>query len=128
MKLGAFGKVFALMFTDKMTISRYTETLNPDGTTNISSDVEPVYENVACRVSFNQNDNPESLGDDANPIFLQVKIFTATATDIRKGDYVVAQRLDDDGETVLATYEGESNLPVVYVTHKEAAIAQTGDA
>ena len=127
MNLSVFGSLFAQMYTDKMSISRYTETENTDGTTSVSKNLEPVYTDIPCRISFNQNDNPESLADDANPIFIQIKLFCKADVDIKKGDGIMVNRLDSDG-SVLATYKGVSNLPIVYTTHKEIQIVQSGDA
>lgn len=127
MKLSSFGKLFTSTYTDRLTINRYTEIDNPDGTTGMGIPEEPLYSDVKCRVSFNQSDNPESGKEDSNPIYLQVKIFCSTDVDIQKGDILVANRIGDDG-SVIASYKGIANLPFKYVTHQEVLFAEVGDA
>ena len=61
---------------------------------------EPLYSDVQCRISFNISDNPETTGEDSNPIYLQVKIFCAPNVDIQKGDILVAERIGDEGEVI----------------------------
>lgn len=127
MKLSSFGKLFTSTYTDTLTINRYTEIDNPDGTTGMGLPEEPLYSDVRCRISFSQSDNPESGKEDSNPIYLQVKIFCSPDVDIQKGDALVAQRIGDDSN-VIATYEGIANLPFKYVTHQEVLFTEVGDA
>jgi len=127
MKLSSFGKLITSTYTDKLSINRYTEIDNPDGTIGMGIPEEPLYSDVQCRISFKQSDNPESNKEDTNPIYMQVKIFCNSEVDIKKGDILVAQRIGDDG-SILETYNGTANLPFKYVTHQEVLFAEVGDA
>ena len=127
MKLSSFGKLLTPTYTDKLSINRYTEISNPDGTTGMGILEEPLYSDVQCRISFENSDNPESNKDDSNPIYLQVKIFCSPDVDIQKGDILVAERIGDEGE-VIETYKGIANLPFKYVTHQEVLFTEVGDA
>jgi hypothetical protein len=127
MKLSSFGKLLAPTYTDKLSINRYTEIENADGTIGIGLPETPLYSDVRCRISFGQTDSPESQKDDTNPIYMQVKIFCNPNVDIKKGDILVAERVGDDG-SILATYTGTANLPFRYVTHQEVLFAEVGDA
>jgi hypothetical protein len=127
MKISGFGKLLATTYTDKLSINRYGKVDNPDGTTGTKLPDIPVYTDIPCRLSFNQEDNPETSKQDVNPIYLQIKVFCGVGVDIRKGDFIEVEKLADDG-TVLALYKGTANLPLVYTTHKEILFAKVGDA
>lgn len=127
MKLSSFGKLLEPMYTDKLSIKRYQEVTNADGTTGIALSATPIYSNVACRISFGQSDNPDSGKDDSNPIYLQIKIFCSPTVDVRKGDILTVNRIGDEGE-ILKTYNGVANLPFMMVTHQEVLFAKVGDA
>ena len=127
MKLSSFGRLLTPTYTDKLSINRYTEIENADGTIGMGLPETPLYSDVQCRISFKSNDNPESNKDDSNPIYLQVKIFCSPDVDIQKGDILVADRIGDDG-SVIASYKGIANLPFKYVTHQEVLFIEVGDA
>jgi hypothetical protein len=127
MKLSSFGKLLAPTYTDKLSINRYTEIENADGTIGMGISEEPLYSDVQCRISFKQSDNPESNKDDSNPIYMQMKIFCSPDVDIQKGDILVAYRIGDDG-SAIASYKGIANLPFKYVTHQEVLFTEVGDA
>jgi len=127
MKLASFGKLLASTYTDRLSINRYTEIKNADGTIGMGLPKTPLYSEVQCRISFKNSDNPESDKDDSNPIYLQVKIFCAPNVDIQKGDILIAEKIGDDG-SVIASYKGIANLPFKYVTHQEVLFTEVGDA
>lgn len=127
MKLSSFSKLLSPTYTDRLSINRFTEITNSDGTIGIGMPEEPLYSDVQCRISFNISDNPETTREDSNPIYLQVKIFCAPNVDIQKGDILVAERIGDEGE-VIETYNGKANLPFKYVTHQEVLVTEVGDA
>ena len=127
MKLSKFSKFLAPMYTDTMTVTRRASTENEDGTTSVKLSTTPVYENIPCRISASQADNPESTADDSNPKYSEIKIFCAPDYNIHKGDKIQAVKKQEDG-TTLITYTGTANLPLAFVTHKEIILAEVGDA
>jgi hypothetical protein len=110
-----------------MTVYRRAPAENEDGTTSVKLLEAPVYEDIPCRISATRADNAESTEDDTNPQYSEIKIFCAPDYIIRKGDKVVAIKKQDDG-TTLITYTGTANLPLAFVTHKEIALVEVGDA
>ena len=127
MKIGFVGNMLATMYTDLATIYRHTTTLNADGTTSITLTETAVESDIPCRISFTRADSPETSENDSNPIYLETKIFCGAGVDIRKGDKVVAQRIDENGNAV-ATYTGIANLPFTYITHQEVLLVEVGEA
>ena len=129
MKLGSYRKILESTFTDSMDVYRYTTIVDSvDRTSKVSLPETPTYSSIPCRISFNAADNPDDGQYASNPLYLNIKTFCAYNTDIKKGDMLVLRRLDDDGVTVLATYNGTSNMPLSFVTHKELHFLEDGEA
>lgn len=126
-KLSGISNIIAMTYTDRMIVKRFTSSLNDDGTTNVSESPIPVYEDVPCRLSFTQVDNPESERDDSNPTYLRTQVFCDVSIEVLKGDTLIIHRMQDDG-TVLETYEGTANKPYLYPSHQQIQFVQTGDA
>lgn len=127
-QISGFSQLFNSMYTDRLKIHRFVEVENEDGTQDVELSKSPVYDNVPCRISFANSDNPDSAQEERNPERLQLKLFCAADVDIRKGDKLTALRMAEDGTTILQKYTGTANLPAQYVTHKEVLITEVGEA
>lgn len=121
-----FSKIAQSQMTDKMSINRYVSSKAADGTTINVLPEQPLYSDIKCRVSFSGADTSDGTDTDSNPLHQRVKIFCPPEVDLQKGDFIVAQKMN--GEVVIGTYEGQSGMPMVYVTHQEAILIMTGDA
>lgn len=121
MKLAGLGKLFAILYNDHMDIYRTESSINSDNTTSVSYNIEPMYSDIKCRISFSSDDTGADSEVDKTPVRFNPKLFCASSTDLRAGDYVVVRRYADDG-SVMATYEGVVAMPSKYSTHQEAFI------
>ena len=119
MRLGDFSRIIETTFVDKMSITRYEDKENADGSTDTVLPDAPLHEEVPCRISFPFDESPKDSDVDNVPVKNVCKIFCKRDTDIRAGDFVTVQRFDDDGN-VIATYSGKAGLSSVFITHKEA--------
>lgn len=119
MKLSGLGKLFAMLYTDKMDIYRTKETDNDDGTVDVSYGSRPLYTNVKCRLSFSSDDIGTDSEVDQTPVRFGPKLFFDIGVDLRAGDYVVVRRYTDTG-AVAVTYKGVASQPSWYSTHQEA--------
>lgn len=119
MKLGSFASLITSMFTDSMSINRYEDKANADGTTETILSDTPIYTNVECRISFLYEEKPKDITVDDNPVITSPSIFCKVETDIRAGDFITVTRYNDYGD-VIATYSGQVGMPSVYPTHKQA--------
>lgn len=119
MKLAGLGKLFALLYNDRMDIYRTVKEDNQDNTTDISYDPQPLHTNIQCRLSFSSDDTGSDSEVDRNPVKANPKLFCGAEVDLKAGDYVVVRRHADDG-SVIKTYEGRVALPSWYSTHQEA--------
>lgn len=127
MNLSGVSRIFQCLYTDRVSISRLQEVKESDGTTRTEVSKVPLYKDIPCRISFSSGDNPEGSTDSVNPEHLQIKVFCASDVDVRKGDTIIADRLDEAGN-VISSYRGTANLPACFVTHKEILLVQTGEA
>lgn len=119
MKLAGLGKLFAILYNDRMDIYRTAKENNDDNTTNISYDATPLYTDIKCRLSFSSDDTGSDSQVDRNPVVFNPKLFCGAEVDLKAGDFVVVRRYADDG-SVIKTYEGQVALPSWYSTHQEA--------
>lgn len=118
MRLSDFSGIISTLFTDKMSINRYQEIKNSDETIDTILPDTPLYAEVPCRLSFASRENPDDNEIDDIPIKISPKIFCKIDVDIKAGDFVTVQRIDDDGN-ITASYSGKVGLSSVFMTHKE---------
>lgn len=121
MKLAGLGKLFAMLYNDRMDIYRTGAETNDDETTDVSYDPEPLYTDIECRLSFSSDDTGADSEVDRTPVKFNPKIFCRAEVDLKAGDYVVVRRHADDG-SVTKTYQGQVALPSWYSTHQEAFV------
>lgn len=119
MRLAGLGKLFAMLYDDRMDIYRTVESTNDDNTTDISYEPKPLYEGVPCRISFSSDDTGSDSEVDHNPIRSNPRLFCKAEVDLKAGDYVVVRRYADDG-SIIKTYQGQVAQPSWYSTHQEA--------
>ncbi len=111
-------KLIESQFKDKVSIYRYVNGKNEDGTTYTNREPTPISIDVPCKISYLNFDSPNPDEVDTNLVLLNPKLFISVETDIRVGDYLNIEVLDMQGN-VIGTYEGTAGLPNIYVTHKE---------
>lgn len=119
MKLAGLGKLFAVLYNDRMDIYRTSKEANEDSTTDISYKPGPLYEDIQCRISFNSDDTGSDSEVDRTPVRYNPKLFCRAEVDLQAGDYVVVRRYADDG-SIVKTYQGTVAQPSWYSTHQEA--------
>lgn len=121
MKLAGLGKLFAVLYNDRMDVYRTAKEDNDDTTTSISYEPTPKYTDIPCRLSFSSDDTGSDSEVDRNPVQFNPKLFCGPAVDLQAGDYIVIRRLADNG-SVIKTYQGQVALPSWYSTHQEAFV------
>lgn len=119
MRIAGLGKLFAMLYDDRMDIYRTSRTANEDDTTDISYQPEPLCKDIECRLSFSSDDTGADSEVDRTPVRFNPKLFCKTEVDLQAGDYVVVRRYADSG-SVMMSYEGPVSMPSKYSTHQEA--------
>lgn len=121
MKLSGLGKLFSILYDDRMDIYRTSRANNEDDTINISYEPEPLYKDIECRLSFSSDDTGADSEVDRSPVRFSPKLFCSSKVDLQAGDYIVVRRYSDD-RSVMITYEGPVSKPSKYTTHQEAFV------
>ena len=119
MKLSGLGKLFAILYNDRMDIYRTQSEENTDNTIDISYTPTPLYTDIPCRISFSSDDTGTDAEVDRTPVRFNPRLICSHTVDLRAGDFVVVRRYADDG-SIVKTYEGQVSLPSWYSTHQEA--------
>ena len=121
MRMSGLGRVYTMLYDDRMDVYRTVKVEDDDYTANISYQPEPLYTDIPCRLSFSSSDTATDADIDRTPVRYNPKVFCATAVDLQAGDYVVARRYADN-ESVMMEYEGVIGRPSKYPTHQEASL------
>ena len=111
------GEAMKAFDTDKMAIYRRVDIENPDGTSGETSSLVPMYEDIPCHIDFVSSDNPDGATADTQPIIIGIRIHCSLEIDIQNGDYIIANKLADNGD-VLETYKGAVGEPTVTQSRK----------
>lgn len=119
MNLAGLGKLYSIMYDDRMDIYRTGAELEEDDTTNISYDPTPLYVDIACRLSFSSDDTASDTEVDHTPVRFNPKLFCRAEVDLKAGDFVVVRRYADNG-SAARIYRGQVAQPSWYPTHQEA--------
>lgn len=120
------GEAMKAFDTDIMAIYRRMEIENPDGTSGETSQLVPMYDDVACHISFISSDNPDGATADTQPIIIGIRIHCSLDVDIQNGDYIIANKLANNGE-ILETYKGIIGEPTVTQSRKSAEMKMETD-
>lgn len=115
---GNAKRIIESQFKDRVSVYRYENGKNPDGTTYTNKNPVPISMNIPCKISYLNFDSPNPDEVDTNLVLLNPKIFVSVETDIKMGDYLSIDVLDMSGK-IIGTYKGTAGLPNIYVTHKE---------
>lgn len=124
------GKLYELLYRDRMDITSVQETTDEDGATVNGYPNVPQQVDVPCRISFSSKDTPKETGELYNKVETYPIIFCSPSVNVKAGDKIVVRRLDDEGN-VYETYEGMlaiSGRSNKYETHQEFALSMKGDA
>lgn len=113
------GEAMTAFDTDKIDIARRTEVENPDGTSGEALDNVPIYEGVACHISFSNYDNPDPNTAETRPVIKSLVINCSIDVDLQNGDFITAYKLDNDGNTI-ETYQGTIGEPTSSQSRKTA--------
>lgn len=121
MKLAGLGKLYTMLYDDRMDIYRTDSGVNDDETTDIFYPPQPKYTDIRCRLSFSSSDTGADSDVDREPIKYNPTVFCEPSVDIKAGDYITIRRYTDNG-SLRATYSGRASQPSWYSTHQEVHI------
>lgn len=121
-----YSKIFEkVMYGDKVTIYRYGDKVNEDGSTSVNKNANPVedMDNIKCKFSFKYTDNPMDSTEDNKPMNRIVSLHCGLEYNILEGDYIIGTR-KDELSGITQTIKGQCNKPNRVGHHQEILIAE----
>ncbi len=107
-------------------ISNYMDTDLIDIKRNISGQLQTVYINVPCHVTFASSDNPDPITVATKPIIMSLMIHMDIDYDVRNDDYIVIKKVSNNNIN-LHTYSGRCGEPVFDQCRQKILVAMTAD-
>lgn len=106
------------MYKDKLDVYRLELKRNDDYSSTNQEIATPIYMGIPCKLSNNFHDLPEEDSFLVNPTNAHISVFCDPMYNIKKGDKLVAHRLDDNGNEVetISQYAGK---PSIEINHQE---------
>ena len=99
---GQIGNIVSELFdTDLVDIKRDT-----------SGQLQEIYSNIPCHIAFASTDNPNPETVDIKPIIQSLNIHFPLWVDVKNNDFLIAKRLDNNGN-LLTVYSGRCGNPIV---------------
>lgn len=111
---GQIGNIISELFdTDYADIKR-----DSDGR------LQEVYSNILCHVAFSSVDNPNPETVDVKPIIQSLNVHFPLWVDVKNNDFIVAKRMDNDGN-LLTVYSGRCGNPIVSQGRKKVLVTMS---
>ena len=79
---------------------------------DVGSNLQELYSNIPCHIAFATTDNPDPTTVDIKPIIQSINIHMPLWVDIKNNDFIVAKRMNSEGN-LLKTYSGRCGNPIV---------------
>lgn len=127
-RLSIAGKVLSKLYTDKLNVYRHVETVNDDGTTSVDTTLSQILTDIPCRISFSQLDSSDNFTEESNLRKVEIKVFCNTTVDVRKGDKITVERVEEVEGTVLQSFTGYASQPSKFASHQEIVLVESGVA
>jgi hypothetical protein len=102
-------------------ISEFFDTDYVDIKRDTSGQLQEVYSNIPCHIAFSSVDNPNPETVDIKPIIQSLTIHFALWVDIKNNDFIIAKKMDNDGN-LLAVYSGRCGNPIVSQGRKKVSV------
>ena len=115
--ISKYSKYLNPIHLDKLTIHRYKEIKNDDGTTDEILSDDPSLVDISCRASILKEDEHNLRIEDINIINTKYKIFCSPDVDIRKGDTVTLKIIKNN--IVVDEFKGIASKPIKYNINQE---------
>jgi hypothetical protein len=112
------------IYTDKLTVLRYVEKENDDGTTGEVLDDSKELVGIPCHISALKPDEYDQEHWDVDMVEARVKVYLSPEVRLVKGDEVIADKYL--GRTkVVQTYKGKVGDPMVYDLAQEFVLLES---
>lgn len=107
-------------------ISTYMDTDSIDIKRNVLGELQTVYANVPCHVTYRTSDNADPYSISTKPIITTLEIHMDVSIDVRNDDYIVIKKVSGNN-VILQTYSGRCGEPVVDQARKKILVTMSAD-
>ena len=107
-------------------VSRYMDTDSIDIRRDVLGELQTVYANVPCHVTYKSSDNADPYTITTKPILMTIEIHMDVSIDVRNNDYIVIKKVSSDNK-ILETYSGRCGDPVVDQARKKILVTMSAD-
>lgn len=107
-------------------MSKYFDTDYMDIKRDVLGQLQTVYVNVPCNISFKTADNPDPVTVAVKPINTSLVVHMSRDIDIRNDDYLILKKVGENNR-ILHTYGGRCGEPVMYQSRQKVTVAMKSD-
>lgn len=106
-----FGKISGI-------VSKFMDTDYIDIKRDVNGELQEIYQNIKCNVSYKTADNPNPETIDIKPIIQSIEINMPIWVDIQNNDYIIVKKMSSSGK-ILFVYNGRCGNPVGYQSRQK---------
>ena len=107
-------------------IGKYVDTDAIDIKRNVAGELQTIYTNVPCHVTYRSIDNADPYSIATKPIITTLEIHMAVDIDIRNDDYIVIKKVSS-GNEILQSYSGRCGYPIVDQARKKVNVTMSAE-
>lgn len=107
-------------------ISKYMDTDYIDIKRVVLGQLQTVYVNVPCHISYKTGDNPDPITVATKPINTVIEVYLNRDVDIRNDDYIIMKKASE-GNQILHTYSGRCGEPIVEQSRQKVIVVMQSD-
>ena len=107
-------------------IAQYMDTDSMDIKRDVLGELQTVYTNIPCHVTYRSSDNADPYSTSTKPIITTLEIHMDVGIDIRNDDYLVVKKVGS-GNSILEVYSGRCGEPVVDQARKKVLMTMNAD-
>lgn len=91
---------------------------------DVSGQLQEIYSNVPCHISYASVDNPDPATVDIKPIIQSFNVHCPLWVDIKNNDFIIGKKMGNKGN-LLAVYSGRCGNPVVSQGRKKISVVMS---
>lgn len=107
-------------------LSTYMDTDMIDIKRDVLGELQTVYTNIPCHVTYRSSDNADPYTIATKPILQTIEIHMNVSIDVRNNDYIVIKKVSN-ANSILQSYSGRCGNPVVDQSRKKILVTMDAD-
>lgn len=92
---------------------------------DMAGELQEIYSNVKCHISYNSTDNPDGASSEIKPIIQSITVNLPLWVDIKNNDFLIAKKMNNNGD-LIGAYSGRCGNPIISQARKKVLMQMTG--